>query len=595
MSAIIGQMLLCLLIAALIGAVIGWLLKTIFGGNAVAIREQDWRAKLLGRDQDLVKARGEVNEHLSDLERTRKDLSGEKEKVAALHGNVSQHEQRLGLLSRELQDKASALDTSEKGLAAARAQLTTTVAERDALSSRMHLLETDHKTLLPKFNTLTANHQVATTRFATLESTHQALSEKWSALDQERGILRQQFADAESARNAKTQDVARLSTELDALKQQLVTAKAESADFNIKLKLADALRVQLDDANHKLQEREQQLRSARDEQQKTKSELDAAHQQAANLKTTVATHESSLGAHASKMSLLQGEADSKTNAHAQLTTAIDALRQTLQSRDDKIQSLEDTLAANTSTHQAAQRGLDTETAKLRLQLSDAHTAAQHRDNNFRSLEADLAARASAHNALEADASALRAQLALLAVRDAEIRDADARQQAALRIKESEIVALRTRTEELVTLRSQYNEANVRVRDGSARHAQEVQARDVEIAQRIARIRELEAQLAAKPAPILAREPVTAATVVSTAMPSKRGERDDLKKIFGIGPVLEQLLNKLGVFHYRDIATWKPADIKRVDALLENFHGRIERDHWIAGAKEEHFKKYQERI
>jgi hypothetical protein len=76
---------------------------------------------------------------------------------------------------------------------------------------------------------------------------------------------------------------------------------------------------------------------------------------------------------------------------------------------------------------------------------------------------------------------------------------------------------------------------------------------------------------------------------------RQSERDDLKKIFGIWPVLERLLNRLGVFHCRDIAHWPAADIQRVDALLENFRGRIARDRWIEGAKEQHSQKYQEKI
>ncbi|MGL5811065.1 MAG: hypothetical protein ACRCYQ_14080 [Nocardioides sp.] len=69
------------------------------------------------------------------------------------------------------------------------------------------------------------------------------------------------------------------------------------------------------------------------------------------------------------------------------------------------------------------------------------------------------------------------------------------------------------------------------------------------------------------------------------------EPDDLKKIFGIGPKLSALLNGKGIYHFRQIAAWTVDDIRRFDEELPEFHGRIERDGWIASAREEHEKKY----
>ncbi|MCP5081922.1 MAG: 30S ribosomal protein S2 [Alphaproteobacteria bacterium] len=61
-----------------------------------------------------------------------------------------------------------------------------------------------------------------------------------------------------------------------------------------------------------------------------------------------------------------------------------------------------------------------------------------------------------------------------------------------------------------------------------------------------------------------------------------GEADDLKKISGVGPVLEEKLNGMGIFHYRQIAAFSPEDIAAVDDEL-NFKGRIERDGWLQQA------------
>jgi large subunit ribosomal protein L21 len=64
----------------------------------------------------------------------------------------------------------------------------------------------------------------------------------------------------------------------------------------------------------------------------------------------------------------------------------------------------------------------------------------------------------------------------------------------------------------------------------------------------------------------------------------KGEKDDLKKISGVGPKLEEKLNELGIATYAQIAAFTKDDIEFVDAELK-FKGRIERDDWIKQAKE----------
>ncbi|MGH1578778.1 50S ribosomal protein L21 [Planktotalea sp.] len=66
--------------------------------------------------------------------------------------------------------------------------------------------------------------------------------------------------------------------------------------------------------------------------------------------------------------------------------------------------------------------------------------------------------------------------------------------------------------------------------------------------------------------------------------ARGGQPDDLKKISGVGPKLEGTLHEIGVFHFDQIAAWGPAEIAYMDDRL-SFKGRIERDDWIAQAKQ----------
>lgn len=63
-----------------------------------------------------------------------------------------------------------------------------------------------------------------------------------------------------------------------------------------------------------------------------------------------------------------------------------------------------------------------------------------------------------------------------------------------------------------------------------------------------------------------------------------GDKDDLKKISGVGPVLEGKLNALGITKFEQIANFSADEIAKVDEVL-NFKGRIEREDWIAQAKD----------
>ncbi len=62
-----------------------------------------------------------------------------------------------------------------------------------------------------------------------------------------------------------------------------------------------------------------------------------------------------------------------------------------------------------------------------------------------------------------------------------------------------------------------------------------------------------------------------------------GEVQDLKRIRGIGVLIEKRLNALGITAYEQVANWTRADIDRISEMLD-FKGRIERENWIEQAR-----------
>ncbi|MEO1018548.1 MAG: hypothetical protein AAFY56_12780 [Pseudomonadota bacterium] len=63
---------------------------------------------------------------------------------------------------------------------------------------------------------------------------------------------------------------------------------------------------------------------------------------------------------------------------------------------------------------------------------------------------------------------------------------------------------------------------------------------------------------------------------------RAGKADDLKKITGIGPKLELVLNDLGIYHVDQISRWTKDEAAWVDEYLKA-RGRIARDDWVGQA------------
>ena len=89
-------------------------------------------------------------------------------------------------------------------------------------------------------------------------------------------------------------------------------------------------------------------------------------------------------------------------------------------------------------------------------------------------------------------------------------------------------------------------------------------------------------------------PQQVATVLPIAAPSPVAvlEPDNLLDVLGIGPVLNAKLNAMGITTFAQIAAWSDADARRIGSELD-FPGRIERENWIAQAREFHESKYGE--
>ncbi len=90
--------------------------------------------------------------------------------------------------------------------------------------------------------------------------------------------------------------------------------------------------------------------------------------------------------------------------------------------------------------------------------------------------------------------------------------------------------------------------------------------------------------AAKTATKPARKPVAKDGKPEMLKKARASGADDLKQIKGVGPKMETMLNKMGVYHFDQVSGWRAQEVKWVDENLEGFKGRVSRDEWVKQAK-----------
>lgn len=208
-------------------------------------------------------------------------------------------------------------------------------------------------------------------------------------------------------------------------------------------------------------------------------------------------------------------------------------------------------------------------------LEEKERKIRHRDQEIADLRSELAVSAKKLDSRQGEISTL---VTTIKTRDGWLADL-----------EEKILSLEHELQEKNNLLiAQQKETTKEISGIRAEMEQKLAERETEISRLRAQVTELE---------MMARSvndiPIRVSDASKMSLPLR--SRDDLKKIRGIGPTLERLLNNNGIHSFRQIAIWTPDEINHFNGLLGDFRGRITRDNWISSAKQEHFKKYGENL
>ena len=197
------QMWICLLVAGLLGAILGWLFAKATGGSKLKELENNWSAQLHTKEQELFnhqnRSREQIETMKSDLENVRQ--------------NIGVHEN--------------------------------TIAELQSNAARLMAEVSQKNTELAAANTSVANAQ---------SISHSDASEM--------ARLRSAIASAESEASAKGKALSDLEAQLQAANNKLSVQENERTDMTSKLAAGAAISSELADSTHKINTLETQLKDA---------------------------------------------------------------------------------------------------------------------------------------------------------------------------------------------------------------------------------------------------------------------------------------------------------------------------------------------
>ncbi len=89
---------------------------------------------------------------------------------------------------------------------------------------------------------------------------------------------------------------------------------------------------------------------------------------------------------------------------------------------------------------------------------------------------------------------------------------------------------------------------------------------------------------------VAAEPQTRQIFAEEPAEAEAEDKDDLKRIKGVGPAIEKTLNELGIYSFNQIAEMSEYEIDRVAQRLKGFRSRIYRQDWIGQARDLRYQK-----
>lgn len=534
----------------------------------------------------------QTSNRLSEKDQTIEILSG---KLSATEHSLNGHARGVENLQRKLHmarktasEQSATLADLEKRLKAADQK----IAQHDSAT-----LELDEQ-LQTTGNRLAERDQTLEQQTLKLEKHQAEVSELQSRLAQHDDDRRQAQSEIKAMKatlvQLRTAEAENRKKLLEASATESLYQDAESRLESLTEKLEDKQQT-IDELNSKLATQHRQLETLRLlesellEQQAENTALKSQGQETAQLRKQISDYEKTLARHAIQQQELQKKVHSlrESVSHWQAVSekdrkALSALRANQKkagrTADKSVRpAATPTGEPGSESHEAVDGDVVTPSrVGLPRQLADQ---LRQRDRQVESMQRELSTLRSEHE----DVKGLNLSIKRL---QSEVESLTRERNLGLeRVRElsTQSRQLQEREQQIRQLRTELSDNRINDRE-VAQMRKRMDRMDTEINQKNSTIDDLRRMLNGN----------TPAFGVGRFVPSRTPKRengyagdarDDLKKIRGIGPKLEKLLNQHGITRIQQIASLSATDIQELSEKLEAFPGRIERDGWVESARE----------
>lgn len=572
--------------------------------NADALRALQMQVRT--RDSVIRRLMGSADETDAELAALRHAQTRQTEREQQQKMLLDEHKRRIDALAR----LEPLVDTSRAEMAALRQQLlraeqlSINLASRDQkitnlknrishLTALATVLGDRLEHIQPALADLPRLQQAMLDRQAALEALEKTSRESITRFEtmiaerdeqiSELGHARQQVALLQSSLGEKEQTVARLESVVQELEETVTAHQDTLARLQASEETSAQLQQQLSEQQTHVCGLEAEIRERDEQLMQLQSELSnaASNEQAAAQLDELRRH---LQNQETQNSQLQNELVQREQKFNQVQSQLMALarvQETLEERENTIAQQQQELERLTEI-EAAQQEKDAELQELRT-IAARIKASQAKAASIRSAltKAEQVAIAAEHGAVEAQ----RVREELHSLGRAHLKPANGADMAAHTNGQAGEATTPDETIDLTPETAQQIEARIN----------DIERLEADTEERSRKINDLKKRLES-----LSRSRRNAAAGKRSTRtgrgtkPRKRelpaplfeapNERDDLKQIHGIGPVLEKTLNQIGVTTYRQLASFNEEDIERVTEALGIIPNRIERDDWVGGAR-----------
>jgi len=387
---------------------------------------------------------------------------------------------------------------------------------------------------------------------------------------------RQQAESDQSGVASSSEQLARVSEDLDAAKLKLKAQVREISAFKDSEQILINENNRLRSIGTDIEELEQSLSNERKESQALRDSLEQLMEVS---KTVDETN-----------SMLE---ETKANLDRS-RDKISGLEHRLNQEHDHINQLQSKLNSTSDEYAS----LEAEHQQLKEKLSSLR--AENQDLHFRAVnQEELEQATDRARELGVELGRTNASIFLLEQRLSQIES----ENGELREKLKSSVELQRRLDNLTVKENEYHK-QISLLDRSVHEGRSAQQdlnenlkqKNLEIQTLKQDIKSLNARLAATPKTSTTTNGQTGAQESNKNVPKKvvplkgsklnrKNTKDDLTRIYGIGPKLEKILVSNGYTQFEDIANLSNTEIKNLNEKLGSFRGRIERDNWKASAKQ----------